>query len=91
MLIRPIREGQGEEASLRVKFFVAKAANVVVGPIFCPRAAKGRGFPLSLDETEVWAVLHATSNGAGACDNMRYTMVQLFSNGAPNFGAPVAF
>ncbi|GJC81439.1 extracellular exo-alpha-(1-_5)-L-arabinofuranosidase [Colletotrichum liriopes] len=43
---------------------------------------------------QTWIAYHATSNSAGACDDSRYTMVQLLgthSNGAPNFGSPVAF
>ncbi|KAH8677957.1 putative glycosyl hydrolase, family 43 [Xylariales sp. PMI_506] len=52
------------------------------------------GFFQSPDASQTWIVYHATSNSAGACDDTRYTMVQLLgthSNGAPNFGDPVAF
>ncbi|KAK1710833.1 family 43 glycosyl hydrolase [Colletotrichum lupini] len=43
---------------------------------------------------QTWIAYHATANSAGACDDSRYTMVQMLgthSNGSPNFGTPVAF
>lgn len=49
-------------------------------------------FFLSPDGTQTWNVYHATTNGNGACDDRRYTMVQLMgthSDGSPNFGEPV--
>lgn len=52
------------------------------------------GFFQSPDASQTWLVYHATSNSAGACDDTRYTMVQLLgehSDGSPNFGSPVAF
>ncbi|KAK7749669.1 hypothetical protein SLS53_000248 [Cytospora paraplurivora] len=52
------------------------------------------GFFQSPDATQTWLVYHATSSSAGACDDTRYTMVQLLgthSDGSPNFGEPVAF
>ncbi|KAL3477286.1 glycosyl hydrolase [Aspergillus californicus] len=48
----------------------------------------------SPDGSQTWIAYHATSNSAGACDDSRYTMIQLLgthSNGSPNFGAPVAW
>ncbi|OJJ29801.1 hypothetical protein ASPWEDRAFT_122386 [Aspergillus wentii DTO 134E9] len=50
------------------------------------------GFFTSPDGSQTWIVYHATTNSAGACDDSRYTMVQLLgthSDGSPNFGAPV--
>ncbi|ORY56834.1 glycosyl hydrolase family 43 protein [Pseudomassariella vexata] len=47
----------------------------------------------SPDGSQTWIAYHATSNSAGACDDSRYTMVQLMgthSDGSPNFGTPVA-
>ncbi|KUI52867.1 Extracellular exo-alpha-(1-_5)-L-arabinofuranosidase [Cytospora mali] len=52
------------------------------------------GFFQSPDATQTWLVYHATSDSSGACDDTRYTMVQLLgshSDGSPNFGEPVAF
>lgn len=52
------------------------------------------GWFTSPDGTQTWIVYHATDNAAGACDDTRYTMVQLLgthSNGAPEFGSPVDF
>lgn len=52
------------------------------------------GFFQSPDGSQTWITYHATSNSAGACDNSRYTMVQLLgthSDGSPNFGSPVDF
>ncbi|KAK6203911.1 hypothetical protein LQW54_008604 [Pestalotiopsis sp. IQ-011] len=52
------------------------------------------GFFQSPDASQTWLVYHATSDSAGACDDSRYTMVQLLgthSDGSPNFGTPVAF
>lgn len=52
------------------------------------------GFFESPDATQTWLVYHATSSSSGACDDSRYTMVQLLgthSDGSPNFGSPVAF
>ncbi|EMR64491.1 putative glycosyl family protein [Eutypa lata UCREL1] len=43
---------------------------------------------------QTWIAYHATSNANGACDDSRYTMVQLLgshSDGSPNFGSPVDF
>jgi GH43 family beta-xylosidase len=51
------------------------------------------GFFQSPDGTQTWLVYHATSSSSGACDDTRYTMVQLLgthSDGSPNFGSPVA-
>ncbi|KAI0971431.1 glycoside hydrolase family 43 protein [Xylaria arbuscula] len=48
----------------------------------------------SPDATQTWIAYHATSSSAGACDDTRYTMVQLLgthSDGSPNFGTPVDF
>ncbi|KAI1336378.1 glycosyl hydrolase family 43 protein [Xylariaceae sp. FL0016] len=48
----------------------------------------------SPDASQTWIAYHATSSSAGACDDSRYTMIQLLgkhSNGAPNFGSPVDF
>ncbi|KAH8896567.1 glycosyl hydrolase family 43 protein [Thozetella sp. PMI_491] len=48
----------------------------------------------SPDGSQTWISYHATSNSAGACDDSRYTMVQLLgthSDGSPNFGSPVDF
>lgn len=48
----------------------------------------------SPDGTQTWLAYHATSNSAGACDDSRYTMIQLLgthSDGSPNFGSPVDF
>ncbi|RYC63031.1 hypothetical protein CHU98_g3198 [Xylaria longipes] len=48
----------------------------------------------SPDGSQTWIAYHATSNSAGACDDSRYTMIQLLgthSDGSPNFGAPVDF
>ncbi|KAL4969932.1 glycoside hydrolase family 43 protein [Aspergillus stella-maris] len=48
----------------------------------------------SPDGSQTWIAYHATSNSAGACDDSRYTMVQLVgthSDGSPNLGSPVAF
>ncbi|XXH03302.1 hypothetical protein Hte_009700 [Hypoxylon texense] len=48
----------------------------------------------SPDGSQTWNVYHATSNSAGACDDTRYTMVQVLetsSDGSPDFGTPVAF
>lgn len=50
------------------------------------------GFFQSPDGSQTWIVYHATTNSAGACDNSRYTMIQLLgthSDGSPNFGSPV--
>lgn len=50
------------------------------------------GWFTSPDGSQTWIVYHATGNSAGACDDSRYTMVQLLgthSNGAPLFGSPV--
>ncbi|OTA99765.1 glycoside hydrolase family 43 protein [Hypoxylon sp. CI-4A] len=47
----------------------------------------------SPDGTQTWNAYHATSNSAGACDDTRYTMVQVVnfnSDGSPNLGEPVA-
>ncbi|KAI0119079.1 glycoside hydrolase family 43 protein [Daldinia grandis] len=47
----------------------------------------------SPDGSQTWNVYHATSNSNGACDDSRYTMVQVLgsnSDGSPNFGTPVA-
>ncbi|KAI1440477.1 glycoside hydrolase family 43 protein [Annulohypoxylon stygium] len=47
----------------------------------------------SPDGSQTWNVYHATSNSAGACDDSRYTMVQLLNtnaDGSLNFGTPVA-
>lgn len=52
------------------------------------------GFFQSPDGTQTWIAYGATSNSAGACDDTRYTMVQLLgthSDGSPNYGAPVDF
>lgn len=52
------------------------------------------GFFQSPDASQTWLVYHATDDSAGACDDSRYTMVQLLgthSDGSPNFGSPVAF
>ncbi|KAI1858906.1 uncharacterized protein JN550_012365 [Neoarthrinium moseri] len=52
------------------------------------------GFFQSPDGSQTWIVYHATSNSAGACDDSRYTNIQLLgahSNGTPNFGSPVDF
>ncbi|KAL4862298.1 hypothetical protein BDV12DRAFT_46355 [Aspergillus spectabilis] len=49
-------------------------------------------FFLSPDGSQTWIAYHATTNAAGACDDSRYTMVQLVgshSDGSPNLGAPV--
>ncbi|KAL4937865.1 hypothetical protein BDV06DRAFT_232300 [Aspergillus oleicola] len=46
----------------------------------------------SPDGSQTWIAFHATSNSAGACDDSRYTMVQLVgthSDGSPNLGSPV--
>lgn len=46
----------------------------------------------SPDGSQTWITYHATSNSGGACDDTRYTMVQLLgthSDGSPNFGTPV--
>ncbi|KAL4930252.1 glycoside hydrolase family 43 protein [Aspergillus undulatus] len=46
----------------------------------------------SPDASQTWIAYHATSNSAGACDDSRYTMVQLVgshSDGSPNLGRPV--
>ena len=43
---------------------------------------------------QTWIAYHATSEPNGACDDRRYTMVQLLgshSDGSPNFGSPVDF
>ncbi|OTA60677.1 glycoside hydrolase family 43 protein [Hypoxylon sp. EC38] len=47
----------------------------------------------SPDGTQTWNVYHATSNSNGACDDSRYTMVQILgtkADGSPDFGTPVA-
>ncbi|KAI0125045.1 glycosyl hydrolase family 43 protein [Xylariales sp. AK1849] len=52
------------------------------------------GFFSSPDGTQTWLTYAATDSSAGACDDTRYTMVQLMgshSDGSPNFGEPVAF
>ena len=46
----------------------------------------------SPDGKQTWNAYHATSNASGACDDNRYTMVQLVetnADGSPNFGIPV--
>ncbi|KAF9893216.1 hypothetical protein FE257_011639 [Aspergillus nanangensis] len=46
----------------------------------------------SPDDSQTWVVYHATTNANGACDDSRYTMVQLLgthSDGSPNFGEAV--
>ena len=46
----------------------------------------------SPDGKQTWNAYHATSNASGACDDSRYTMVQLVetnADGSPNFGIPV--
>lgn len=48
----------------------------------------------SPDGSQTWNAYHATSNSAGACNDSRYTLVQVVdtnSDGSPNFGTPVAF
>ena len=48
----------------------------------------------SPDASQTWIVYHATSKSSGACDDSRYTMVQLLgahSDGSPNYGSPVDF
>ncbi|KAI1413519.1 glycoside hydrolase family 43 protein [Hypoxylon sp. FL1857] len=50
-------------------------------------------FFLSPDGSQTWNVYHATSNSKGACDDSRYTMVQVLgtkADGSPDFGTPVA-
>lgn len=52
------------------------------------------GWFQSPDGTQTWLVYHATDSAAGACDDSRYTMVQLLgthSDGSPEFGSPVGF
>jgi GH43 family beta-xylosidase len=56
--------------------------------------AAGNGFFQSPDASQTWLVYHATSSSSGACDDTRYTMVQLLgthSDGSPNYGSPVDF
>lgn len=48
----------------------------------------------SPDGSQTWNAYHATSNSAGACDDSRYTMIQVMgaaSDGSPDFGTSVAF
>ncbi|RYP81415.1 hypothetical protein DL769_001981 [Monosporascus sp. CRB-8-3] len=48
----------------------------------------------SPDGSQTWNVYHATSNANGACDDSRYTMVQVLgtnADGSPNFGTPLPF
>ncbi|KAI1369706.1 glycoside hydrolase family 43 protein [Xylaria arbuscula] len=48
----------------------------------------------SPDASQTWIAYHATSSSAGACDDTRYTMIQLLgshTDGSPNFGTPVDF
>jgi GH43 family beta-xylosidase len=48
----------------------------------------------SPDNKQTWIAYHATNNSAGACDNSRYTMVQMLgahSDGSPNFGTSLPF
>ncbi|KAJ5503753.1 hypothetical protein N7463_006627 [Penicillium fimorum] len=50
------------------------------------------GFFQSPDGSQTWIVYHATTSSSGACDDSRYTMIQLLglhSDGSPNFGVPV--
>ncbi|KAJ5437949.1 uncharacterized protein N7458_008947 [Penicillium daleae] len=52
------------------------------------------GFFQSPDASQTWIVYHATEYSSGACNDSRYTMVQLLgthSDGSPNFGSPVAW
>ena len=46
----------------------------------------------SPDGKQTWNAYHATSNASGACDDSRYTRVQIVetnADGSPNFGTPV--
>ncbi|KAJ5971514.1 uncharacterized protein N7479_001432 [Penicillium vulpinum] len=48
----------------------------------------------SPDGSQTWIVYHATTSSSGACDDSRYTMIQLLgtdSDGSLNFGEPVAW
>lgn len=48
----------------------------------------------SPDGSQTWIAYHATTTSTGACDDSRYTMIQLLgthSDGSPNFGTPVAW
>ncbi|KAI1102133.1 glycoside hydrolase family 43 protein [Jackrogersella minutella] len=48
----------------------------------------------SPDGSQTWNVYHATSNSAGACNDSRYTMVQIVTtntDGTVNLGTPVPF
>lgn len=52
------------------------------------------GFFQSPDASQTWIVYHATEYSSGACNDSRYTMVELLethSDGSPNFGSPVAW
>ncbi|OGE52505.1 hypothetical protein PENARI_c010G10126 [Penicillium arizonense] len=51
-------------------------------------------FFTSPDGSQTWIAYHATTTSTGACDDSRYTMIQLLgthSDGSPNFGTPVAW